>query len=171
MSCASLSKLYFSSVQILSTCAQTTIADTLHVSLSQICETMPCHVNASQSLGENTYHTDVARDKQLCEKASLFPSQTDWLVMTYLLDIIFVPNDVDRRQRDLLFVDIGQIPISDKSSSKEYGKFQRSCTLQLQTHWLTWVVGKSAYSWGWKAAQSPLGRCFEAEQQASCQWF
>ncbi len=88
-------------------------------------------------LSQQTHQTDVAGDKQLQEKASPFPSQTDWLVVTHLLDIILVPNDVDRRQRDLLFVDVGQIPVSDKSSSKEDGKFQRSCTLQLQKHCLT----------------------------------
>jgi len=56
--------------------------------------------------------------------------------MFYLLDVILVPNDVDRRQRDLLFVDVGQIPISDKGSSKEDCKLQRSCTLQSQKHWV-----------------------------------
>ena len=88
---------------------------------------MLMHVNF---LGEQTYHVDVARDKQLQEKASRFQCQTGWLVVTYLLDIILVPNDVDRWQRDLLFVDVGQVPISDKSSSKEDGKLQRSCSLQ-----------------------------------------
>ncbi len=68
------------------------------------------------------------------------------MVVTYLLDVILVPNDMDRRQRDLLFVDVGQISISDKSSSKKDGKLQRSCTLQLQTHCLTWMLGKFAYS-------------------------
>lgn len=58
-------------------------------------------------------------------------------MMTYLLDVILVPNNVDGRQHDLLFVDVGQIPISDKSSSKKDSKLQRSCTLQSQTHWLT----------------------------------
>lgn len=95
---------------------------------------MPYYVDACQVLGEQTYHIDVARGKQLHQKASLFPRQTNWLVVTHLLDIILVPNDVDGRQRDLLFVDVGQVPISDKSSSKEDGKLQRRCALQLQTH-------------------------------------
>jgi len=56
-------------MQILSPCMQPNIADTFNMLLSQSCEMMPCYVDACQFLGEQTYHTDVARDKQLNEKA------------------------------------------------------------------------------------------------------
>lgn len=56
------------------------------------------------------------------ESKDLFPA--------YLFDVVLVSNDMYRRQRDLLLVNIREVPVSDEGPRKENGKLERGCTLQ-----------------------------------------